>query len=199
MPKTLSEVRSCGSRLMIPRHVTPFTTSFASRFKIIRQETRLRCRSEKVSAAAKTACASVPSFPEFDRLPPTVPSVGAGELCRVSKESRSLTRAVGEPDINQPPDLICTAGTKSPRPKSEPLAAQRLGAQVPGEVQLRDTKEVLWHILSVDQHGGAVTVADDSPFRPRIQALIWSTDTIFISGFPSRTRSAGLQKAAPQS
>jgi hypothetical protein len=25
--------------------------------------------------------------------------VGAGELCRVSKESRSLTRAVGEPDI----------------------------------------------------------------------------------------------------
>jgi hypothetical protein len=30
MPKTLGEVRSCELRLMIPRHVPPFTTSFGS-------------------------------------------------------------------------------------------------------------------------------------------------------------------------
>jgi hypothetical protein len=53
MLKTLSEVRSCESRLMIPRHVTPFTTSFASRFKIIRRETRLRSKSKEVDSGCK--------------------------------------------------------------------------------------------------------------------------------------------------
>jgi len=44
-------------------------------------------------------------------------------------------------------------GTRAPRPEPEPWAGQRLGAQVVGKVQTRNTKEVSWDIVSVDQHG----------------------------------------------
>ena len=43
-------------------------------------------------------------------------------------------------------------GTKSPRPEPEPWAGHTLGAQVPGEVQLQNAKEVLWNIVSLDEH-----------------------------------------------
>jgi hypothetical protein len=39
----------------------------------------------------------------------------------------------------------------------EPWAGQRLCAQVLGKVQIRNTKEVFWEIVSVDQHGKPIT------------------------------------------
>ena len=36
------------------------------------------------------------------------------------------------------------------------MGGQRLGAQVLGKVQIRNAKEVLWQIVSVDRHGRAI-------------------------------------------
>jgi hypothetical protein len=44
-------------------------------------------------------------------------------------------------------------GTRAARPEPEPRAGQSLGAQFIGKVQMRNTKEVFWEIVSVDRHG----------------------------------------------
>jgi hypothetical protein len=52
--------------------------------------------------------------------------------------------------------LPVTTGTRAARPEPEPWAGQRLGAQVLGKVQIRNAREVIWEIVSVDQHGTAI-------------------------------------------
>ena len=52
--------------------------------------------------------------------------------------------------------LLVTTGTRAARPEPEPWAGQRLGAQVPGKVQIRNAKEMIWEIVSVDRHGTAI-------------------------------------------
>jgi hypothetical protein len=52
--------------------------------------------------------------------------------------------------------LLVPAEIRAPRPEPEPCAGQRLGAQVFGKIQIRNAKEVIWEIVSVDQHGTAI-------------------------------------------
>jgi hypothetical protein len=49
--------------------------------------------------------------------------------------------------------LPVTTGTRARRPEPELWAGQRLGAQVLGKVQIRNAKELIREIVSVDQHG----------------------------------------------
>jgi hypothetical protein len=49
--------------------------------------------------------------------------------------------------------LLLPAGTRATCAEPEPWAGQRLGAQVLGKIQIRNAKEVIWEIVSVDQHG----------------------------------------------
>ena len=48
---------------------------------------------------------------------------------------------------------------KSHGPKPEPRAGQTLGVQVLGDVQFRNAKDALRHIVSVDQHCTVMTLA----------------------------------------
>jgi hypothetical protein len=52
--------------------------------------------------------------------------------------------------------LLVPAGTRAARPQPEPWAGQRSDAQVIGKVQVRNTKEVILEIVSVDQHGTSI-------------------------------------------
>jgi hypothetical protein len=66
--------------------------------------------------------------------------------------------------------LPVTTGIKSPRPEPEPWAGQTLGAQVLGEAQFRNAKEVFWDVVPVDQHCTAIIrrsrPANQRPTRP---------------------------------